>query len=97
MIRVRTLVAVSWNCPDMKRLGHPGKAALEVGQVLAGRRHGELHPHEEMPVRCAPRTAGWARMFAECWTRKLDTAYTMPGRSGQSVSANSPSRSHVVH
>ena len=31
---------------------------------------------------------GWpycwlARMFAECWTRKLDTAYTIPGLSGQ--------------
>jgi hypothetical protein len=32
--------------------------------------------------------SGWpycwlARMFAECWTRKLDTAYTIPGLSGQ--------------
>ena len=34
-----------------------------------------------------------ARMCAECWTRKLDTAYTIPGLSGQdSVSTYSRPR-----
>jgi hypothetical protein len=34
-----------------------------------------------------------ARMFAECWMRKLDTAYTIPGLSGRdSVSTYSRPR-----
>ena len=40
-----------------------------------------------------------ARMFAECWTRKLDTAYTIPGLSGQdSVSTYSrPDPQPIAH
>jgi hypothetical protein len=38
-----------------------------------------------------------ARMFPECWTRKLDTAYTIPGLSGQdSVSTNSRPGSALI-
>src|SRR5438477_7781291 len=46
--------------------------------------------------------SGWpycwlARMFAECWTRKLDTAYTIPGLSGQdSVSTYSRPRAALI-
>src|SRR5215472_16600221 len=38
-------------------------------------------------------------MFAECWTRKLDTAYTIPGLSGQdSVSTYSrPRAAFMTH
>ncbi len=41
-----------------------------------------------------------ARMFPECWTRKLDTAYTIPGLSGQdSVSTYSRpgAATHRIH
>ena len=60
-----------------------------------------MHPHEEPAVRALFRL-GWpycwlARMFAECWTRKLDTAYTIPGLSGQdSVSTYSRPRAASV-
>ena len=38
----------------VERLGHPGKAALEVGQRPARRRQAEVHPHEEPAVRALP-------------------------------------------
>src|SRR5262249_12356154 len=53
-----------------------------LGKPDTQRRHEEVHPHDEPAVRALP--CRWlAGMCAECWTRELDTAYTIPGLSGQ--------------
>ena len=83
MIRVRTRVAWSCSCQDMwnasatqeksrsrSASGRPGGGTVKCTRMK--NRPSGLSPY------C------WlARMFPECWTRKLATAYTIPGLSGQ--------------
>src|SRR5579859_4064475 len=90
MIRVRTRAAWSCSCQDMwnasatqeKSRSRPASGRPGGGTVKCTRM-------KNRPSGLSPYC--WlARMFPECWTRKLDTAYTIPGLSGHdSVSTNS--------
>src|SRR6185369_4305796 len=98
MIRVRILAARSCSCQGMwnasatqeKPRSSPASSAPPGGT--------------EKCTRMKNRSSGlsspycWlARMLAECWTRKLDTAYTIPGLSGQdSVSTYSRPRAALI-
>jgi hypothetical protein len=86
MIKMLTRADPSCSCQGhAKRLGHRRWATLErkiPGQLGILCRHGEMRLHEEPHVRASPHC--WlAKMFAECWGRKLDSEYTIVGLSGQ--------------
>src|SRR3984957_10810846 len=97
MIRVRTRAAWSCSCQDMwnasatqeKSRSRPASGRPGGGTVKCTRM-------KNRPPGLSPYC--WlARMFPECWTRKLDTAYTIPGLSGQeSVSTYSCPRAALI-
>ena len=97
MIRVRTRAAWSCSCQVM------WNASATQEKPRSSSASSAPPGGTEKCTRMKNRPSGlspycWlARMFAECWTRKLDTAYTIPGLSGQdSVSTYSRPRAASV-
>ena len=83
MIRVRTRAARSCSCQAMWNASatqEKPRSRSASGWPGGGRQ--KCTRMKNRPSGLSPYC--WlARMFAECWTRKLDTAYTIPGLSGQ--------------
>src|SRR5260370_36459219 len=83
MIRVRTRVA--WSCSGQDMWNASATQEKARSRSASGRPGGGTVKCTRMksrPSGVSPYC--WlARMFPECWTRKLDTAYTIPGLSGQ--------------
>src|SRR5690349_16219577 len=87
MIRVRTRAAWSCSCQLMWNASATQETPRSSSASPAP--SGGTQKCTRMKNRPSGRSVfGWpycwlARMLAECWTRKLDTAYTIPGLSGQ--------------
>src|ERR1700722_15688550 len=97
MIRVRTRAALSCSCQDIwKASATQEKPRSSSARPIPGDGTVKCTRMKNRPSGLSPYC--WlARMFPECCTRKLDTAYTMPGLSGQkSVSTYSRPRAASI-
>jgi hypothetical protein len=88
MIRVRTLAAAScsrqvmWNDSATQEKSRSSFSISRPGGGTVNCTRMKNRPSGPASAGCSPYC--WLdTMLAECWTRKLDTAYTMPGLSGQ--------------